>query len=285
MSRRHEIARRIDALGDIAAIIAAMKGLALMEIRSLGDLLSSQRQLLGNIEQVGGEFLASHPRYAIDPALPIPELCVVVGSEQGFCGDFNDALLAQMGSLRSSAGAPLHWLPISRRLGQRLGARADTEAALGGAIVADEVPAVLLRLTHLLSALLARPALNGFGLSALYHCDHTRRLRLRRLLPLRDLPAPAPHPYPCSAELNLPPDIFLQGLSDHYLHAALNDILYSSLMAENRQRHAHMEQALHRLNDDTAKLHQTLNLRRQEEITEEIEVILLSAGMLATQER
>lgn len=283
MSRRHEIAHRIDALQDIAGILAAMKGLALMEIRMLGDCLSSQRQLLDNIEQAGGEFLAGHPQFAIDPALPIPELCVVVGSEQGFCGDFNDTLLAHMATPGSTPGAPLHWLPISRRLGERLSARPDTEPALAGAIVASEVPTVLLGLTRLLSELLARPDLNGFGLSALYHCDHTRSLRRRRLLPLRDLPAPAPPP--CAAELNLAPAAFLQGLSDHYLHAALNEVLYSSLMAENRQRQSHMDQALQRLDDDTARLRQTLNLRRQEEITEEIEVILLSAGMLAEHER
>ena len=57
-------------------------------------------------------------------------------------------------------------------------------------------------------------------------------------------------------------------------------MLYSSLMAENRQRHAHMENALNKLDEDRARLRLVYNALRQEDITEEIEVILLSAGML-----
>ena len=52
-------------------------------------------------------------------------------------------------------------------------------------------------------------------------------------------------------------------------------------MAENRRRLAHMDRALDRLEEDTARLRLAYNARRQEEITEEIEIILLSADMLA----
>ena len=83
------------------------------------------------------------------------------------------------------------------------------------------------------------------------------------------------------ADLNLPPEVFLRGLTGHYLYAALNAVLYSSLMAENRQRQVHMDRALQRLDEDSARLQLTYNIQRQEEITEEIEVILLSADMLS----
>ena len=72
----------------------------------------------------------------------------------------------------------------------------------------------------------------------------------------------------------------MRGLTGHYLHAVLNEVLYSSLMAENRQRQVHMDSALQRLDEDSARLKLTYNIQRQEEITEEIEVILLSADML-----
>ena len=52
-------------------------------------------------------------------------------------------------------------------------------------------------------------------------------------------------------------------------------------MAENRQRQVHMDRALQRLDEDSARLQLTYNIQRQEEITEEIEVILLSADMLS----
>ena len=91
-----------------------------------------------------------------------------------------------------------------------------------------------MRLTRELGRLLDLPELAGYGLSALYHCDATGEVRMRRLLPLRDLPPPGVLSHP--PELNLPPADFLRGLTGHYLQAALNEVLYSSLMAENRQR-------------------------------------------------
>jgi F-type H+-transporting ATPase subunit gamma len=278
MSRRREIARRLDSLADIAGIMSAMKGLALMEIRILTDFLASQRLMVAGIEATAADFLVAHDEFASPPGLG-QELCILVGSEQGFCGDFNEALLARMELLSEEKAAPLRWLLLGRRLASRLGERGCVDLTLPGATVADEVPAVLLRLTKELSRLLARSELAGVGLSALYHCATTSDIRFRRLLPLRDLPPAAqPHPYP--AELNLRPEIFLHGLTGHYLHAVLNEVLYSSLMAENRQRQVHMDRALQRLDEDGARLKLTYNLQRQEEITEEIEVILLSADML-----
>lgn len=72
------------------------------------------------------------------------ELCVLVGSEQGFCGDFNEALLARMEAICKENDAPVRWLVVGGRLSSRLGERDCVELALPGAIVADEVPAVLL---------------------------------------------------------------------------------------------------------------------------------------------
>lgn len=283
MSRRREIVRRLEALSDIAGIMSAMKGLALMEIRILTDFLASQQCMVAGIEVAAADFLLAHPEFASEPVAG-RELCVLVGSEQGFCGDFNETLRARMEAICQEKVAPVRWLVVGRRLASRLGERDCVEPALPGAIVADEVPAVLLRLTRELSRLLAQAQLAGYGLSALYHCDATGEIRMRSLLPLRDLPvSDNASAYP--AELNLPPEIFLRGLTGHYLHAALNAVLYSSLMAENRQRQVHMDRALQRLDEDSARLRLTYNIQRQEEITEEIEVILLSSEMLREAEQ
>lgn len=282
MSRRREIARRLDALSDIGGILSAMKGLALMETRILSDFLVSQQRMVSGIETAAADFLAGHAEFVDEPLLG-RELCVLVGSEQGFCGDFNEALLARMQALCQDKKAPVRWLVVGSRLATRIGERDCVDLAQPGAIVADEVPAVLLRLTRELSGLLAREEYAGYGLSALYHGDATGDIRMRHLLPLRDLPAPE-RTYPYPAELNLPPIEFLRELTGHYLHAVLNEVLYSSLMAENQQRQAHMDRALQRLDEDSARLRLRYNNQRQEEITEEIEVILLSADMLGEAE-
>ena len=279
MSRRREIARRLEALSDIAGIMSAMKGLALMEIRMLTDFLASQRRMVAGIEAAASEFLAEHAEFGSGPTTG-GELCVLVGSEQGFCGDFNESLLAHVEARTEEDAAPVRWVVVGRRLASRIGGRDCVELALPGAMVADEVPATLLRLTRELSGSLADDKLAGYGLSAFYHSDALGHIRMRHLLPLRDLRVQG-LPSPSPAELNLSPGDFLRGLTGHYLHAVLNELLYDSLMAENRQRQAHMDRALQRLDEDRARLRLAFNAQRQEEITEEIEIVLLAADMVA----
>jgi F-type H+-transporting ATPase subunit gamma len=269
----------MEALSDIAGIMSAMKGLALMEMRILQEFLGSQRRMVAGIEAAARDFLAWHAGAGGEPVAGAGGLCVLVGSEQGFCGDFNEALLAASQRLLDSPGAAPRRVVVGQRLAGRSAGSEDVDLALPGAIVADEVPAVLLRLTRELGELLARGEPAARSLSVVYHCDAAREVRLRRLLPLDAPPAPADSPrHP--AELTLAPAEFLSGLTRHYLHAVLNEVLYSSLMAENRQRQAHMDRALQRLDEETQKLRLAWNRQRQEEITEEIEVILLSAEMM-----
>ena len=81
--------------------------------------------------------------------------------------------------------------------------------------------------------------------------------------------------------LNLEPLQVLSQLTDQYLFAALHEVFYASLMAENRNRLEHMDNAIRRLEKDVAKLRLRYNALRQEEIIEEIEIIMLSAEALS----
>ena len=278
MSRRRELSRRLGALEDISGIMSAMRGLALMETHILQAFLQTQQKMVASIEAAAADFLAWHPE--LQPvAEPASEICILVGSEQGFCGDFNEALLHYVAAHCHDKAAPGHFLTLGHRLASRLDGEASAALMqLPGASVADEVPTVLLRLTRELNRLLAAGETVGCGLTVLYHCDATGDIRLHHLLPLRDLPAPVTRPYP--PEINLPAEDLLTAVTGHYLYAALNEVLYSSLMAESRQRHAHMDRALKKLDEDSEHLQQAYNAQRQEDITEEIEVILLSVGML-----
>jgi F-type H+-transporting ATPase subunit gamma len=279
MISRREIARRLGALQDIAGVMSAMKGLALTETHALRDFLASQQRMLGDIETAAADLLDWHAGLAAAPVAG-RELCVVVGSEQGFCGDFNEALAARVRALRLQPDAPTQWVLVGRRLAERMGVDTRTVVALPGAVVAGDVTAVLRRLTFESGRLLALDVFADHGLSALYHCDAVGDVRLRRVLPIRDLPAPARRrAYP--PDLNLPARDVLAGLVHHYLQALLTEILFGSLMVENRRRLTHMDRALQRLDEDIARLQLARNRARQEEIVEEIEVILLSAEMLA----
>lgn len=81
--------------------------------------------------------------------------------------------------------------------------------------------------------------------------------------------------------LILAPAEFFAELLDQYLLAALYGLLYESLAAESRQRLAHMEHALDRLDETVAHLGFERNALRQEKIVEEIEVILSSEQAFA----
>lgn len=77
--------------------------------------------------------------------------------------------------------------------------------------------------------------------------------------------------------INLDAGEFYSDLVHHYLFAVLHEILYISLMAENHSRLQHLEGAVKHLDDETVNLHRKIQMYRQEEITEEIEVILLNS--------
>lgn len=278
MSRRREIAQHRRSLADIAGIMSAMKGLALMETRVLHELIDPQLRLVAAIESCAARFLAWHgellaPRETCYTDATPPEIWIVVGSEQGFCRDFNEALLARQTGLL--ADTPGRVVPV--RIGRRLAERgvADAALALPGATVSNEVPSVLRRLTRELHRLLTDAPTRGAGVRVLYHCDASARIRLRQLLPFADLPAPPRSPYP--PRLNLGAGEFLSELTGHYLYAVLNEVLYSSLLAENRLRLVHMDSALKKLDDDSTRLQLAYNAQRQADIIEEIELVMLCA--------
>ncbi|MFZ1909826.1 MAG: F0F1 ATP synthase subunit gamma, partial [Burkholderiales bacterium] len=96
-------------------------------------------------------------------------------------------------------------------------------------------------------------------------------------LPLPDKP-PRERGYP--PRLTLPPAQFFAALAEQALLMSLQGAFSLSLIAENRRRLDHMDGALRRLDETTATLARRANVYRQEEITQEIEVIMLSAEAL-----
>ncbi len=279
MSRRREVQKRIATLGDIDGIMVAMKNLALLQIRTLSGFLQAQQRVVAGIEEAAADFLAFHEP-EMDDAGPTRELYVVVGSERGFCGDFNEKLLDTLTEREGQTTLPFAIIAIGRLLEAKMGIDSRAIAFVEGATVAEEVQPALARLSQHLGALRAgHDEHAALGLSAIYHSNISGQVRIRRLLPLSGLPPVPPFPYP--PRLNLAPPAFHAELTDQYLHAVLHEILYSSLMVENRRRLEHMDSAIRRLEKDQSALRLKFNALRQEEIIEEIEVLLLSAEALA----
>jgi F-type H+-transporting ATPase subunit gamma len=263
MTALHELQSRLQKLQDVREILTSMKNLAYMETRKLGRRLAAQREATAVIETAAADFLGHYPE--LRPASgPLPPTAILIGSERGFCGNFNERLLAA-----SDASECKHLVAAGHKLVARLEGDPRLAAAVDGPCIAEEVEAVMDALVK------AMAGLGTATLVAFYHDPEGGVQRMPLLPPFSGLaggPA-ASHP----PLLNLEPAAVFVELVDQYLFAALQLALLASLLAENQQRVQHLEGAVQHLDEQVANLEHRRHQLRQEAIIEEIEVILLNA--------
>ena len=219
------------------------------------------------VERAAADFLSHFPALRADTLVPggTPSV-VLVGSERGFCGAFNEQLLQALDHQEAAL------IAIGRKLYGKLGGDARLRSSLDGATVAEETETVIADLTRQIRALEATTVV------LLFHDETEKVQRLSLLPPFRDLPPPSSRLH-CPPALNMPAAEFYGNLVEHYVFALLHLVLFSSLLAENQQRVRHLEGAVQRLDEQSNALERRSRQLRQEEITEEIEVILLNAGL------
>ena len=278
MTRRRELEQHRHTLGEIRSIMNSMKTLAYIESRKLGRFLDAQRAVVAHIETMAADFLGFNPR-ALPQSEEATPVCLLLGSERGFCGDFNEMLLRQLEShVREYSIDTPRLIVTGTKLGNQLQGDPRVVACIDGANVVEEAEKTLSLIINTLTELQAKEG--AVSLAVLYHDPDKEQIVTTEVLPpfeqYRDTAPRFPHP----PVLNLPPATFLAELIDHYLFAALHEMMYVSLMAENIQRVRHLEGAVQHLDDKSANLLHKSNALRQEEIIEEIEVILLSAASL-----
>jgi len=281
MSQSRELQLHIAQMEEIRSILNSVKNLALIEIHKLGRFQTMQGQAVANIEQTALDFLDFYHSPIADDNTK--HICILVGAERGFCGDFNESLINAI-----AAEAYPGIIAIGSRLGNRLVDNPlELIASIEGANVAEEVPAILNRLTDTISSL---PASMGdsspratvaptLQLTVVYHDNGSGQIIQRQILPPFPRQQQRTLRYGNPPLLNLEPSNFFSDLIAHYLFAVLHEIFYISLMAENQRRLQHLEGAVKHLDDETVNLRRKSQIYRQEEITEEIEVILLNSDI------
>lgn len=280
MSDRRALLRHARSLGEARDIVTSMKSLAFMETRRLARFLDRQRQVVGAVEVAAADFLSFYPdtlaRADWAEAARESRILLVLGSERGFCGGFNESLVAALERELRKLGGAAGVVACGSRLCARLAGKPQLVASLETAAVTEEVEGALSQLVATLSRLQQEGALL---LRVLYRDPEQEEVIVRDLLPpFASLPPRKRGPF--APQLNLSPRQFLLELVELHLYSALHEILYLSLMAENQARLRHLEGAVHYLDEQLDALRRRGNQLRQEEITEEIEVILLSASNL-----
>ncbi|MDD5460646.1 MAG: F0F1 ATP synthase subunit gamma [Methylococcales bacterium] len=280
MSQSREIQMHIAQMEDIRSILNSMKNLAFIEIHKLTRYQIMQGQAVANIENAARDFLNFYPLPVTDDNAT--SICILVGAERGFCGDFNESLIKAIG-----ANAYSGVIAIGSRLSNKLAdSSLEVIDSIEGANVAEEVPVVLGRLINTVSSFplakggMSYRAINAASatlqLTVVYHDNIPGQINRRQILP----PFPSHQPKPAYGNppvLNLEPYDFFSDLTDQYLFAILHEVFYISLLAENQRRLQHLEGAVKHLDDETENLRKKSHIYRQEEITEEIEVILLNS--------
>jgi F-type H+-transporting ATPase subunit gamma len=274
MSKRREVDSHLRSLGEIREIMNAMKNLSVMELHRLERFLVTQRRVVASIAAAAADFRGFYPELFYAPQ-EFHEIYLLMGSERGFCGDFNDALShAAAEHLRSARDITL--VVLGGKLVARLADDYRISASLTGPSVVEEVDPTLVKLMEILAGLSTASRGAGPLRLTVYHHDATGvGVKVSILQPFENLEAKIGH-FSDAPRLYLPPEDFFAKLAEHYLFAALHELLYSSLMAENQRRMQHTDAAVRQLERGSAELMRKRNVLRQEEITEEIEVIMLS---------
>jgi F-type H+-transporting ATPase subunit gamma len=275
MTRRRTLEQRRHSFGEIRNIMNSMKTLAYLEIRKLGRFLDAQRTVVAHVETVAADFLGFHPEVLPPPDGSARTVCLLLGSERGFCGDFNEALLERLAGFITERRLDSPLLLVSgRKLVTRLGADTRVAAAFDGASTVGEVETTLHAVIRALAVLQAQHG--SLALSVFHHDPDDRQVIVTGVLPPFERYRDAAPRFAHAPLTQLRPQAFFGALLDHYLYSVLHEIMYVSLMAENLRRVRHLEGAVRHLDEKSSALLRACNALRQEEIIEEIEVILLS---------
>jgi len=277
MSSRRQIEQHRERLRDIRGIMYSMKTLALLEAHKLNRLMTAQRAMLAGIETAAGDLLGHHRELLAGLQAGPQQIWLLVGSERGFCGDFNDTLLQTWQRRSGWAARPgKDLIAVGRKLEGRLTGEPRLRAAAAGAEVAEDTDRVLVEVVNAVRH--AQRELASPVVMVGYHDKIGGEVTQRCLLP----PWRASDVWQAQASspplLNLEPREIFRELLDHYLFAALREILLSSLWAENERRARHLDGAVNRLDERIEDMTAISQRLRQEEVTEELQVILLNSG-------
>jgi len=274
MTQRHELDDHRRKLSEIRNIMHSMKTLAVMETHKLDRYIEAQKKIIESIKSIAADFLHFHPQGSTETE-SISNIVILIGSERGFCGDFNEQLVAHLDySFEKNIQHNAMLVAVGRKLHPLLKKYNHNTVFIEGANVAEEIASVV---ESLAQSLISHQQVAS--LYVLHHNNQHNDLIKKKLLPPFEERNHEDVLLTNPPILNLTDKDFFLELTDHYLFSALNRILYDSLMFENQRRIQHLENATHYLDEKQDELNRKINTLRQEEIIEEIEVILLNTTM------
>jgi F-type H+-transporting ATPase subunit gamma len=275
MTKRSVLKKHISSLSEIKSIVNAMKNLSLMETNKVNKLISTQSRVVDTIQKVILDFLSYHQAIAKSLSSEEPKLCILIGSERGFCGNFNELLLKHWHEKRANVKT----IAVGNKLVAKMQKDSPDIIKINGANIAQEIVPVVLSLIKELGQIYVKSQflIDIRNWEIIFNTDTDQGIAPKTFRPFTDLIGQATPAFPVAPLLYLDPEDFFLKLTEQYLYAILYQNFYYSFIAENNQRLKHMDAALNWMDKKNNELKLKLNEFRQEEITEEIEVMSLSA--------
>ena len=197
-------------------------------------------------------------------------LYILIGSERGFCGGFNEAVQNQC-ARETAQQANARLIVVGRKLALKFDGDPRLVAALDGPSATEEIPGVISQLAKEL------PKFPANTWKIIHNSYDSEGSRIEVNSPFEFSRLPVTPAFAFAPLLNVPPAELRLPIIEQFLFALFYRIFYLSFTAENHERLRHMEGAMNKIRDQQQRLKQVANSLRQESITEELEIILLSA--------
>lgn len=265
MSRQREFQQRLALYHELQDIMGAMKNMAQAELHKLRRRQQQQQRCIDAVAAAANDVMEAQDTRNAPP--PVRAVYLVIGSERGFCGGFNEALTRYLKTSAVVANTPL--ILVGSRLVSLLGADASQAKTVMGATSEKQISVTLTGILDHFQQLLQKER-SPLRLVAVFHALHD--IEQVDLFPLN-----AAHPDGINParhfQHHVPLPLLKQEMENHFLYHSLLGILYTSLYVENYRRLTQMEGALQHLDELSQQMKVRINSQRQEEIVEEIEVI------------
>lgn len=286
MSKLARLKDHILTLDDIRHIMKALKNHAMLEINKMTKFIATQEKSVKTINEVGTDFFSFYPSLFTMPQEDNVIICILIGSERGFCGNFNEAIVQKLNDFeKEQPNSNIKLIVVGNKLAMKMVNDSRVVRTISGYETAEEIPKVILNLIQLLEeiSLEMKIKIHPAAWRLFFNQYENNKVDASVLHPFVEFATKEVHPALFPPLLTLTINQFVLEFVNSYLLSILYSIFYRSFIAENYQRVHQLEGTLDRLDKSKNQLTQQLNLIRQETITQEIEIIMLSVEAITNE--
>ena len=289
MENMERLSRKIRTAHDLLSVVRTMKGLAAVNIRQFESAAKSM-DAYGNVIESGWQALFRNHIAIESRKHSSGAVCLVIGSDQGMCGQFNDALVqfatAKIDSLKKAA-TTIHCWTAGDRVRAALDAVNDRQHHFALPSSTDAIGNLMFAVVQRFAAL---HETENIGMLVLYF-NRLGEKGAYEPISLQVLPfdaqwsrrhKEASWPSPCLPVIGMELQLFFKHIFQQHIFASIYRAFAQSLACENAARFAAMMAAEKNILELEAKLQGQFRENRQSAITAELLDIISGFEALST---